>query len=128
MNNSLTLRILIVDDEQLIRWSIAETLKSAGCLVSEASSAKETVEQLTQQPAPDVILLDYRLPDVNGLDLLRTIKRTVPASQIVIITAYATDDMAFEAMKLGAYRVVQKPIEMSDVVALARAAYNSRPS
>jgi DNA-binding NtrC family response regulator len=121
------LHILIVDDEPLIRWSMAETLTHAGWDVSEAGTARETVQRLSADPAPDVVLLDYRLPDSNDLKLLATIRRTVPASPVVMMTAYGTTAMQAGALELGAYRVVSKPVEMRDLVPLVEDAYNTRP-
>ena len=126
MQDSPRLRVLVVDDEPLLRWSIAEALKAAGHLVSEAGSARETAALLSQEPAPDVVLLDYCLPDSDNLNLLGAIKSLVPASQIIMITAHASDDMAFNARKLGAYRVVNKPLDMNDVVDLVQRAHAAR--
>jgi len=120
------MHILIVDDEALIRWSMSETLAQAGCEVSEAGNAKETLERLSGGPAPDVILLDYRLPDSADLKLLEAIRRMVPGSRVVMMTAYGTAAMQAGALDLGAYRVVSKPVEMRALVPLVQQAYESR--
>jgi DNA-binding NtrC family response regulator len=125
LEKSPKLRVLIVDDESLIRWSMADTLVHAGWDVSEAASARETLQRLSADPAPDVILLDYRLPDSNDLKLLEMIRRAVPGSPVVMMTAYGTPAMQAGALELGAYRVVIKPLEMRDVVPLVRAAYDA---
>jgi two-component system, NtrC family, response regulator AtoC len=121
------LRVLIVDDEPLIRWSMAETLSDAGHAVAEASDAKETLRQLSSGPAPDVILLDYRLPDSNDLRLLANIRQTVPTSSVIMMTAYGTPEVVNGAVELGAYRVLSKPVEMRDLVPLVHQAHCSRP-
>jgi DNA-binding NtrC family response regulator len=121
------LRVLVVDDESLIRWAMAETLAHAGWEVSEAGSAKEALQRLTADAAPDVILLDYRLPDSSDLRLLESIRRTVPNSRVIMMTAFGTAAMQAGAIELGAYRIMSKPVEMRDLAALVQEAYNTRP-
>jgi two-component system NtrC family response regulator len=126
VKKSPKLHVLIVDDESLIRWSMAETLLHAGCEVSEAGNAKETLRRLSAGPAPDVILLDFRLPDSNDLTLLETIRRVLPQSGVVMMTAYGTPAMQAGALELGAHRVVSKPVEMGDLLPLVQEAYATR--
>lgn len=121
------LHVLIVDDENLIRWSMSETLAHAGYEVSEAGSAQETLQRLSAGPAPDVILLDYRLPDSTDLRLLETIRRVAPASPVVMMTAYATPAMHTSALELGAHRIVGKPVDLHELLPLVQRAYESRP-
>ena len=118
--------VLIVDDESLIRWSMAETLGNAGYEVSEAGDAKETLRRLSTAPAPDVILLDYRLPDSDDLRLLETIRQVVPSASVIMMTAYSTAEMVSNAIKLGVFRVLSKPVEMDDLAPLVEQAYASR--
>jgi DNA-binding NtrC family response regulator len=117
------LHVLIVDDEALIRWSMAETLTQAGHTVSEAGDGQEALARLSQDPVPDVILLDYRLPDSDDLQLLETIRRVAPQSPVIMMTAYGTPAMLAGAAKLGAFRVLSKPVEMHDLVPLVQQAY-----
>jgi DNA-binding NtrC family response regulator len=126
VEKSPKLHVLIVDDESLIRWSMAETLAHAGYDVSEAGNAKETLGCLSAGLAPDVILLDYRLPDSTDLKLLQTIRRVAPKSPVVMMTAYGTPAMQAGALELGAHRVVSKPVEMRDLLPLVQEAYNAR--
>jgi two-component system response regulator AtoC len=127
VKNSHTLRILIVDDEPLIRWSMAETLAQAGCEVAEAGTARETLQRISENPAPDVVLLDYRLPDSNDLKLLEAIRHALPNSPVIMMTAYGTPDVVSGATRLGAYRVLTKPVEMRDLAPLVQQAYTARP-
>jgi DNA-binding NtrC family response regulator len=120
-------RILIVDDEMLIRWSMAETLTHAGYEVSEASDAKETLQCIDNLPPFDVVLLDYRLPDSQELQLLEAIRRLAPRSAVVMMTAYGSPDIVRRATELGAFRVLNKPVELRDLAALVEAAFQSRP-
>jgi DNA-binding NtrC family response regulator len=126
VKKSPKLHVLIVDDESLIRWSMAETLAHAGWDVSEAGNAKEALQRLSADPAPDVILLDYRLPDSNDLRLLERIRGIVPKSSVVMMTAYGTPAMQAGALERGAHRVVSKPVEMRDLLPLVQEAYDTR--
>lgn len=113
------LRVLVVEDELLIRWSITETLTQAGHIVMEAEDGAGAVRELTNTPEPvDAVMLDYRLPDSNDLTLLATIRRMSPRSAVVLMTAYGTPEVTSGALDLGAYRVVAKPFEMHDLESL----------
>lgn len=115
---SPALRVLVVDDEALIRWSIVETLTDLGCSVVEAGDGQGALRTLAAQSKPlDVILLDYRLPDSDNLTLLSTIRRMAPASQVIMMTAFGTPDVVRGALNLGAHRVMSKPFEMREIAA-----------
>jgi DNA-binding NtrC family response regulator len=108
-------RILIVDDEPLIRWCIAETLGTAGYGITEAQDAASALQALTDMPEPDVILLDLRLPDSSDLSLLQRIRRIAPAATVVVMTAFGTPEITAEALKLGARGVLTKPFDTRDL-------------
>jgi len=113
MTSSPALRVLVVEDETLIRWSIAETLAQHGHAVVEAGSAATAVQVLHDTAAPiDVVLLDYRLPDSNDLELLARIRRLRPESAVVMMTAYGSAEVTQGALDLGAFRVVNKPFDL----------------
>lgn len=121
-------RVLIVDDEPLIRWALAETLTDEGYGVLEAADGRRAVEVLKDTPQPvDVIMLDYRLPDSNNLQLLSTIRALSPCTRVVLMTAYGTPEVTAEALRLGAVCVVSKPLEMRDVADLVSRANGSSP-
>lgn len=130
MNNSAAhLRVLVVEDETLIRWSIAETLAQEGHSVVEAGDARTAVEALTEAAEPiDVVLLDYRLPDSNDLGLLANIRRLQPESAVVMMTAFGTPEVTKGARELGAYGVVSKPFDIHGLGSLVKAAYSARSS
>jgi two-component system response regulator AtoC len=127
MNNSPTLRVLIVDDEALIRWSLAETLTDSGHSVAEAADGAAAIQALNGDGPFDVVVLDYRLPDSNDLNLLTTIRRRAPHSAVIMMTAYGTPEVTSGALALGAFRVVPKPFEVHDLVALVTQAHNAQP-
>lgn len=119
--NSHALRVLVVDDERLIRWSLAEALGDCGHVVIEAGDAASAVRAVTDRAGrPDIVLLDYRLPDSNDLGLLATIRRVAPTAQVILMTAFGTPEVAKAALDLGAYRVVNKPFEVHDLTALVQ--------
>jgi two-component system, NtrC family, response regulator AtoC len=107
--------ILVVDDEALIRWSLSERLKSEGYNVLEADTGKAALEKLPE--GVDLVLLDYRLPDTDGVSVLRKIKEFDQDTLVILLTAYADVDTAVEAMKLGAYHFANKPFNLDDVAA-----------
>ena len=127
MNNSPSLRVLVVDDEPLIRWSLSEVLTESGHSVTEAADAASAVRAVNGDGPFDVVLLDFRLPDSNDLNLLSTIRRQAPQSAVIMMTAYGTPEMTSGALALGAYRVVPKPFEVHDLVALVSQAHDARP-
>jgi DNA-binding NtrC family response regulator len=121
-----TLRVLVVDDEPLIRWAIAETLGQEGHQVTEAGNAAGAIQALSARPAPDVVLLDFRLPDANDLALLATVRRLAPSAAVVMMTAVHDSEMIAGAEALGASRVVGKPIDMRDLETIVHAAAEPR--
>jgi DNA-binding NtrC family response regulator len=124
VNSSRALHVLVVDDEPLIRWSLAETLTACGHVVTEAGDAAATRRAVTDDTQrPDVVLLDYRLPDSNDLGLLAAIRREAPRTQVILMTAHGTSDITRGALELGAYRVVSKPFALQDLAALVSEAH-----
>ncbi len=108
------MNILVVDDEKLIRWSLKERLTREGFTVTEAEDGRAAAAALDRE-APDLVLLDMRLPDTDGLTILRGVQERYPELPVIVITAYSTVDSAVEAMKLGAYDYVAKPFNMDDL-------------
>jgi DNA-binding NtrC family response regulator len=103
-------RVLVVDDERLIRWSLEQTLEKGGYEVATAEHGAAALASVREEP-PDLVLLDLKLPDVDGIQVLRQIKAQQPTVQVVIMTAYADVGTAVEAMRLGAYDYLPKPID-----------------
>lgn len=128
MSRKQSLRVLVVDDETLLRWSISEILRRHGHTVVEATNANGAREVMTQTPEPiDVVLLDLRLPDSNDLQLLEEVRRRMPQSAVVLMTAFGTPEVAEGALRLGAHRVVTKPFDMHEIDTLTREAYQALP-
>ena len=108
-------QVLVVDDEPLIRWCIAETLGAAGYAITEAQDAASALRALAAMPEPAVILLDLRLPDSNDLGLLRQIRNVAPTAAVIMMTAFGTPDVTAGALELGARGVLTKPFDMHDL-------------
>jgi DNA-binding NtrC family response regulator len=120
-------RILVVDDELLIRWSLGEALAAAGYTVVEGRDAAEARKAVRDADhRPDLVLLDYRLPDSNDLGLLTTIRREAPTVPVILMTAHGTAEVVKGALDLGAYRVVSKPFEVHDMASLVAEALAAR--
>jgi DNA-binding NtrC family response regulator len=112
-------RALVVDDEPLIRWAIAETLRTDGYEVDEAGDAEAAIRVLCDDPAPpDLVLLDLRLPDCSDLSLLETVRRLVPGATVVLMTAFGTPEIREQARSLGAAGVLDKPFDVDGLAGL----------
>ncbi|HLG57552.1 MAG TPA: response regulator [Vicinamibacterales bacterium] len=126
MPTKSALTVLVVDDEALLRWSIAELLRRGGHTVIEATSADNARDAITQTPERiDVVLLDYRLPDSNDLRFLEEVRRRLPLAAVVLMTAFGTPEMVQDAMDRGAYCVLSKPFDMHGIEALVTDAHRS---
>ena len=115
----MSAQLLVVDDERLIRWSLEQTLTKGGYEVTAASTGEAALAAIREDP-PDLILLDLKLPDTDGLQVLRQIKELNPLIQVLIMTAYADVGTAVEAMKLGAYDYLAKPIDFDNLAVTIR--------
>ena len=109
-------RILVVDDEELIRWSLVERMRAEGHDVVEAGTGAQAIEHA--RDGVDLVLLDYKLPDMDGVTVLRRIKELDPDALVILLTAYASVETAVEAMKEGAFHFANKPFDLDDVAFL----------
>ena len=108
--------ILIADDERLIRWSLAERLSAEGYGTLEAESGRQTLARFDD--TVDLVLLDYRLGDTDGLRVLEALRRRDPDVLVIVLTAYSNVETAVAVMKQGAYHYVTKPFNLDEVSVL----------
>ncbi len=117
--------VLIVDDEDLIRWSLRERLLADGYDILEAATGAAALDRFKERV--DLVLLDYRLPDTDGLSILREMKKLDPDVLVILLTSFVSVDTAVEAMKLGAFHFANKPFNVDEVAAtVARALETTR--
>ena len=104
-----TIRVLVVDDEEVVRLGYRRVLAADEFRVQAAGNGPEALTMMVGDPF-DVVLLDMRLPGMDGLEVLRAIKERWPQSEVVVVTGYPSIDTAKEAVKLGAYDYLAKPV------------------
>jgi len=110
--------VLVVDDEPLIRWSVAESLSDLGFDVEEAPDAGSALRMVTTTAMPyDIVVLDLRLPDMKDLSLLGTLRQLLPAAELILMTAFGSPDILADAAAIGA-DVLNKPFELDELTRL----------
>src|SRR3984893_15048334 len=107
-------KVLIVDDERLVRWSLRQKCEEWGYHVVEAENGAAGL-RLAHNESPDLVLLDVRLPDMGGLEILRKLKDSGDARAVIMITADPQLDDVKAALKLGAYDFVGKPVDFDEL-------------
>lgn len=120
-------RILIIDDEENIRRVTRLTLEAAGYEVGEASDGERGLEAFGDGLGWDAVLLDQRMPGMDGLETLRQINERDPATRVIMVTAYASIELAVDAMKLGATDFVRKPMTPEILRNAVAAAFSKQP-
>ncbi len=114
----MKVRVLIVEDEKLIRWSLRQKFEARGFIVTDVENGEEAFEKLNAGVF-DLIMLDYKLPDTTGLDILRKVRETDTDVVVIMMTAYSSVESAVDAIKLGAYDYIAKPFDMDQVLRVA---------
>jgi DNA-binding NtrC family response regulator len=117
--------ILVIDDDAEIRELLVQILTRAGHQVSQVKDAASLKDGFARLQ-PDVVLLDYKLPDATGLDLLPLIKKEWPESEVIMMTGHATYDVAVEAIKRGAFHFQEKPFDPESLLNLIKRAVEIR--
>ena len=112
--------ILIVDDEQLLRWALKKRLEKEGFQVLEAGSREEAERRFGDREDVSLVLLDLHLPDGDGMQILREIKARSPQCHVIMMTAKYTPEAVLEATRGGAYRSVEKPFSLDEIARLVR--------
>ena len=111
----MSIRVLIVEDEALIRWSLRQKFEERGYQVVEAETGQAALD-VFDEGLFDLIMLDYKLPDITGLDVLHGIRQIDADVVVIMMTAYSTIETAVEAIKLGAFNYIAKPFQMEEML------------
>lgn len=114
-------KILVVDDEDVVRRGYVRTLASEDCSVEAVWDGSNALQALERQTF-DVVLLDQRMPGMDGMAVLKTIKEKWPESEVIMITGYPAIESAKQAVALGAYDYLAKPVGPDEVISAANAA------
>lgn len=108
-------KVLVVDDEEALRYLLSTELVAEGYEVETAGDGDEAIEAIKRKDY-DVVLLDIKMPRVDGFEVLRFIKQNKPEIKVIMLTAYADVKNAIEALKLGASDFVSKPYDLEDIL------------
>jgi len=122
--NALT-KILVVDDDEVVRRSHLRSLSGLNCNAMGVWDGAEALAAMERDPF-DVVLLDLRMPGLDGMDVLKMIKDKWPQAEVIVITGYPSIESAKEAVRLGAYDYIPKPVGPDDVVNAATGAVNHK--
>ncbi len=119
------IRILLVDDEEQFVKNMARILKVRGFAVSTAFSGYDAVDAVKSESAFDVVLLDIKMPGLDGIETLREIKTCAPHTEVIMLTGHATLSSGVQAMRYGAYDYLMKPCDIEDLVEKINEAYEA---
>ena len=112
-------KVLVVDDDKAVRTTILKILKTKGYKTTEASSGKEAIEKASSNSL-DIVLLDFMMPTINGMDVLVELRKSKPKIKVIMMTGFATVDNAVEAIKKGASDYITKPFNADELDATIR--------
>lgn len=118
-------KVLLVDDEERFRTTLSKLLKAHGLTVTDLGSGREALEELKRK-AYDVIVLDVRMPEMDGIAALAEIKKIDPLLEVIILTGHASMDAANKIMWLGAYEFLLKPCPVEDLIDKIESAYERK--
>ncbi len=118
-------KVLVIDDESIVRTSCKRILSPDGYEVRLASNAFEGIKMLEQEQF-DLVLTDLKMPDMDGISVLETIKQRWPQTQVIVITGYQTVDTAVKAIKLGAFDYIEKPFTPDALASAVASAMDSK--
>lgn len=112
-------RILVVDDEENTRVALKRLLTREGYDVKTASNGSEALSQIRSQPV-ELVITDLNMPVMNGLNFLRELNREYPSSNVIMITAYGEVESYLEALNLGAFEYLNKPVKLDELRKIMR--------
>jgi DNA-binding response OmpR family regulator len=119
------MKMMVVDDEKRFLSTTQKLLKKKGIDVTVAASGAEALEKLRHQPV-HVVVLDVKMPGMDGIDTLRELKRQFPMVAVIMLTGHATMESAIEGLKSGAVDYLMKPTDLDEIIHKARSAFHQR--
>jgi len=125
MENNADAQILVVDDEERMRNLLKKVLTKQGLSVQTSPNGIDALMKVEETPF-DVILADIRMPEMNGIEVLKTVKETRPEIYVILMTAFGSIDSAVEAMKKGAYDYITKPFKMDEITIVIKKALEEK--
>lgn len=123
MIEQLKKRILVVDDEENARIGLSKLLEREGFEVESVSNGYEALNYLTQRDV-NVIVTDINMPEMNGIAFLKELNKSFPQSNVIMITAYGGVDSYIEAMNLGAFEYINKPVKIDELKSILKKIFN----
>lgn len=118
----ITINFLLVDDEKAFIETIAKRLRNRGATVTCAFSGMEALNRLEKDDTIDVVVLDIKIPDLDGISVLETLKKKHPLVEVIMLTGHAAIHSAVDALKLGASDYLTKPCDLDDLISRAKQA------
>nr|WP_282002745.1 response regulator [Geotalea uraniireducens] len=123
MIEQLKKRILVVDDEENARIGLSKLLEREGFEVESVSNGYEALNYLMQRDV-NVIVTDINMPEMNGITFLKELNKNFPQSNVIMITAYGGVDSYIEAMNLGAFEYINKPVKIDELKSILKKIFN----
>src|SRR5512138_1469484 len=120
-SHAMTLRVLVVDDDAGIRYTLAEILSDSGLWVEQAEHGQRALE-MARAAQFDLVITDLRMAPMDGIELIRALRAEQPRLRVILITAHGSERHAVEAMRLGAYDYFRKPFELDELMAVVNRA------
>ena len=118
--------ILLVDDEQGFVETLAKRVANRGLNVHTVMSGQGAIDFLEADKSIDVVVMDVKMPGMDGIEALKRIKSEIPLVEVVMLTGHATVESAIEGMKAGAFDYLMKPCELEDLLAKVNEAYDKK--
>jgi DNA-binding NtrC family response regulator len=118
-------KVLMVDDEEDFVTTLAERMQMRDLSPQTALSGEQALQQV-QDDIPDVMVLDLKMPGIDGMEVLRRVRKAYPQVQVVILTGHGSEKDRAEALRLGAFAYLNKPVEMENLVKILKEAYKKK--
>ena len=118
-----SIKLLIVDDEEEFASTLAERLELRGFMSQSVSCGTSALEALASDFSPDVVLLDLKMPDMNGFEVLKEIKEKYPSIEVIMLTGHGAASGGKDSKERGAFDYIMKPVDINELAGKIKAAY-----